>query len=600
MDNSRNLLLAVLLSGILLLGWEAGMQYFYPQAALTPSAERVDAPTQRADAPSAAIDASIDGASDDTAAPAAAQGDAIVNGEAVAADLDTELASAARIAIDAPRIAGSINLVGAKIDDVVLKDHRQTMDSDSGPVRIFAPQGTEAQHFAQFGWVGQGVTLPGTDTRWQADGAALTGDSPVTLTYDNGAGQLFSIVLAVDDNYMITARQSVRNTGEGPVVVQPFSLVARSSATASPDQWIVHSGPIGDFGEEMSYGPDYDELAESGTASPEGNADWLGFSDIYWLSAIIPDDEAKAEATFRSLGGDLYRADAIYEPQTVAAGAEISTTNRVFVGAKESNVLDQYQDAGIDNFGLSIDWGWFRWFEKPILWLLLQLFDLAGNFGVAIILLTLSIRLLLFPIAQKQFASMAAMKAIQPKMKALQERYKDDKQKQQQEVMKLYKEEKVNPLAGCLPLLIQIPIFFALYKVLILAIEMRHQPFILWIKDLSAPDPAKILNLFGMLPYDPPSFLGIGILAVLLGVTMWLTFKLNPSAMDPVQQQIFNIMPWVLMFVMAPFAAGLLIYWVTNNILTLAQQSYLYSKHPQLRAQAEKDKADQAKAKAKG
>ncbi|NNC53423.1 MAG: membrane protein insertase YidC, partial [Erythrobacter sp.] len=257
-----------------------------------------------------------------------------------------------------------------------------------------------------------------------------------------------------------------------------------------------------------------------------------------------------------------------------------------------------YQDAGIPQFGLAIDWGWFRWFEKPLLWLLKNIFELVGNFGVAIIILTIIVRGLMFPIAQKQFASMAGMKAIQPKMKALQEKYKDDRVKQQQEMQKLFKEEQVNPLAGCLPLILQIPIFFALYKVLYLAIEMRHQNF-LWISDLSAPDPATILNLFGLLPFTPPSFLAIGVLAVLLGVTMWLTFKLNPSAMDPVQQQVFAIMPWVLMFIMAPFAAGLLLYWVTSNILTLAQQKYLYSKHPQLKAAAEKEKAEKAAAAAK-
>ncbi|HEX5644459.1 MAG TPA: membrane protein insertase YidC, partial [Erythrobacter sp.] len=297
---------------------------------------------------------------------------------------------------------------------------------------------------------------------------------------------------------------------------------------------------------------------------------------------------------FRSLGSDLYRADLIYAPQTLAPGTQISRTTKLFAGAKESVVLGQYQDGGIENFEKAIDWGWFEWFVKPMVWLLRTLYEFVGNFGVAIILLTVIIRGLMFPIAQRQFASMAAMKAVQPKMKAIQERYKDDKQKQQQEIMKLYKDEKVNPLAGCLPILIQIPIFFALYKALILAIEMRHKPFYLWIEDLSAPDPAKILNLFGLLPFDPPGFLGIGVLAVLLGITMWLTFRLNPTAMDPVQQQVFAFMPWILMFVMAPFAAGLLLYWVTSNILTLAQQSYLYSKHPQLRASAEKQKADQA------
>jgi YidC/Oxa1 family membrane protein insertase len=270
---------------------------------------------------------------------------------------------------------------------------------------------------------------------------------------------------------------------------------------------------------------------------------------------------------------------------------------KLFAGAKESKILDRYEASGIPKFGLAIDWGWFRWFERPIFLLLDKLFSLAGNFGVAIILLTLIIRGLMFPIAQKQFASMAAMRAIQPKMKALQERYKDDKQKQQQEIMALYKQEGVNPLSGCLPLFLQIPIFFALYKVLLLTIEMRHQPFALWIKDLSAPDPLHILNLFGLLPFDPPSFLGIGVLALLLGISMFLQFKLNPAAMDPTQQQIFMIMPWFMMFIMAPFASGLLIYWITSNVLTIAQQWYLYRRHPQLKAQAEKDKAEMVRKK---
>ena len=356
---------------------------------------------------------------------------------------------------------------------------------------------------------------------------------------------------------------------------------------------------MGGFGETVEYGPDYDDLIETGTHAPEGGApDWLGFSDLHWLSALIPQDGAQATPGFRALGDDLFRADLIYAPETVPAGGSVSRETQLFAGAKESALLDRYQDAGIQNFGKAIDWGWFEWFEKPMLWLLRTLYDFAGNFGLAIIMLTVIVRAVMFPIAQRQFASMAAMRAVQPKMKAIQERYKDDKQKQQQEVMALYKSEGVNPLAGCLPLFLQIPIFFALYKTLILAIEMRHEPFYLWIKDLSAPDPAKILNLFGLLPFDPPGFLGIGVLAVLLGITMWLTFRLNPTAMDPMQQQIFKLMPWVLMFVMAPFAAGLLLYWVTSNILTAAQQSYLYSRHPQLKAQADKDKSDRERTKA--
>jgi len=297
------------------------------------------------------------------------------------------------------------------------------------------------------------------------------------------------------------------------------------------------------------------------------------------------------------LGGGIYRADMIYKAATLDAGKEETRTTRLFAGAKESDVLNRYEEGGVAKFGLAIDWGWFRWFEKPIFMLLKALFHATGNFGVAIILLTVIVRGIMFPVAQRQFASMAAMKAIQPKMKALQERYKDDKQKQQEEVMALYKKEGVNPLAGCLPMFLQIPVFFALYKVLILSIEMRHKPFTLWIHDLSSPDPLHILNLFGMLPFTPPGFLAIGPLALMLGTTMFFQFRLNPAQMDPVQEQMFKFMPWVMMFIMAPFAAGLLVYWITSNLLTIAQQKYLYSRHPQLRAQAQKDAVDAKRAK---
>ena len=587
MDNQRNLLLAVVLSAALLFGWDFVMSRYYPQPDPVVQTEaQADAAIEATDTVDADVTPGRRGRNLEGG---------LTNPADIAlenADLETELALPSRVAIDAPELSGSINLVGARVDDITLKDHRQTVDKDSGPVRIFSPQGTPAQHFAQFGWVGDGIAVPDARTLWEADGQQLTQTTPVTLRWDNGRGQRFTIELSVDEHYMITARQTVANTGRGSIVVQPFALINRTSRTASSDIWNVHSGPIGVFGDSAQYGPDYDDLVDEGRARTEGQPKWLGFTDIYWLSALVP-GSGGAEADFRSLGNDLFRSDLIYEPFTVVPGRQISRTTQLFAGAKDSVILDQYEAAGIEKFGLAIDWGWFRWFEKPILWLLRQLFELAGNFGVAIILLTVIIRGLMFPIAQKQFASMAAMKAIQPKMKAIQERYKDDKPKQQQEIMALYKNEGVNPLAGCLPILIQIPIFFALYKVLMLAIEMRHQPFVLWIKDLSAPDPATILNLFGLLPFTPPSFLAIGVLAVLLGITMWLTFRLNPTSMDPVQQQIFSIMPWVLMFVMAPFAAGLLLYWVTSNLLTLAQQTYLYSKHPQLRAASEKQKTDQ-------
>jgi YidC/Oxa1 family membrane protein insertase len=429
-------------------------------------------------------------------------------------------------------------------------------------------------------------------------GAKLTPTTPVVLTWTNPTGQTFSIQFAIDQDYMITATQSIINRGAAPVTVRPFALVNRTDKTASLDSFNVHSGPIGAFDQSVSFSVNYKDVLAAGSVANSGKTDWLGFTDVYWLSALIP-DKAPVTSDYRAMGAGTYRADLLYSSVPVAPGQALTHTTKLFAGAKESPVLDRYEASGIPHFGLAIDWGWFRWFEKPIFWLLRTLFHAVGNFGVAIILLTLIVRGIMFPVAQRQFASMAAMRAIQPKMKALQERYKDDKQKQQQEIMALYKQEGVNPLAGCLPIFLQIPIFFALYKVLTLAIEMRHQPFVLWIKDLSAPDPLHILNLFGMLPFTPPSFLAIGVLALLLGITMYFQFKLNPAQMDPMQQQMFAIMPWVMMFVMAPFAAGLLIYWITSNLLTIAQQKFLYSRHPQLKAQAEKDGTDAARAAAR-
>lgn len=578
MQKQRNLILAVVLTGLLLLGWDSAMRWFYPQPARKPVAEAAG-PAAVTDKPKPTREGGLQNAADIALEKK---------------DLRAELAADHRVAIDAPGLKGSINLKGALVDDVTLARHRESVDKGSAPVRLFSPAGTPAQHYAQIGWVGEGVAAPDTNTMWAADGAKLTPQTPVTLRWNNASGQTYSIRYAIDADYMITATQSVANTGAAPVVVRPFALVNRTDKTASLDTWNVHSGPIGAFDGSVNFDNNYSTVGEAqgGTVPFKGTANWIGFTDIYWLSALIPDGSAKAEAAFRSLGQGVFRADVIYPTVSIAPGKVQSQTVRLFAGAKENAVLEKYEAAGVPNFSLSIDWGWFRWFEKPIFWLLDSIFNKVGNFGVAIILLTLIVRGVMFPIAQRQFASMAAMRALQPKMKALQERYKDDKQKQQQEIMELYKREKVNPLAGCLPIFLQIPVFFALYKVLVLTIEMRHQPFVAWIKDLSAPDPAHILNLFGLLPFDPPGFLAIGILAILLGITMWLQFKLQPVAMDPAQQQIFAFMPWIMMFVMAPFAAGLLIYWITSNLLTIAQQKYLYSKHPQLKAQADKDQID--------
>ncbi|MBS0476950.1 MAG: membrane protein insertase YidC, partial [Proteobacteria bacterium] len=574
------MILAVVLTALLLFGWDAGMRYFYPQANKPkPVAAASNAPAPEATA---------------SAKPTREGGLTNAADQALEAkDLQTALNPAGRIPIAAPGLSGSLNLTGGVVDDLTLNHHTAAIAKDSGPQRIFSPAGTPAQQYAQFGFLGAaGVNAPNAGTVWTApQGAKLTPQTPVTLTWNNGAGQTYSLTYAIDDAYMITVRQAVANGGAAPVSVKPFALVNRTDKTASVDTWNVHSGPFGAFDGTVSFAPNYKDVLKDGQVANAGKTDWVGFTDIYWMSTLIP-DAAGATSDFRSLGGNVYRADMVYGDATVAPGAELVRTTRLFAGAKESNVLDKYEASGIPHFGLAIDWGWFRWFEKPIFWLLKSLFSFAGNFGVAIILLTLIVRGVMFPIAQRQFASMAAMRAIQPKMKAIQERYKDDRAKQQEEVMKLYKQEGVNPLAGCLPIFLQIPVFFALYKVLILAVEMRHQPFVLWIKDLSAPDPLHILNLFGLLNFTPPAFLGIGVLALLLGTTMYFQFKLNPAQMDPVQQQMFSIMPWMMMFIMAPFAAGLLIYWITSNVLTIAQQKYLYSRHPQLKAQAEKDATD--------
>jgi YidC/Oxa1 family membrane protein insertase len=571
-DNQRNILIAVLLTAIVLFGWDALLGHFYPTAH-TQKGEAVVAQQKAASAP---------------VKPTREGGLVDADSQALETrDLATALKAEGRVQIAAPGLSGSINLKGALVDDLTTNRHRATVDKNSGPARIFSPQGTPAQQFAQFGWTSDDARaktgLPTRDTVWTAPaGAKLTPQTPVALTWTGPAGQTFRITFAIDSDYLITATQTVANGGTAPISVQPVALINRTSRTASVNSWNLRSGPIGAFDDAVSFAPKYTALTDGAIQPNGGRTDWLGFTDIYWMSALIPDN-SPTTSDFRGLGDTIYLADLLYKPTIVAPGASLTRTTRLFAGAKESEVLDRYEDAGIARFGRSIDWGWFFWFEKPIFWLLRSLFHAVGNFGIAIILLTVVVRGIMFPIAQRQFRSMAAMKAIQPKMKAIQERYKDDKPKQQQEIMALYKAEKVNPLAGCAPTLLQIPVFFALYKVLNLSIEMRHQPFVAWIKDLSAPDPLHVLNLFGLLPFTPPSFLAIGVLALLLGATMYFQFKLNPQVgTDPVQQQMFSIMPWVMMFVMAPFAAGLLIYWITSNILTIAQQRFLYSRHPQL------------------
>lgn len=562
MDDKRNIILAMVLTALILFGWPYVSERLFPSAAKPAAQQQQQAGST----------------------PGAPAGAAVAPPPAAPRDRAAALKDSPRLTIETRRLQGSIALKGARIDDIILTGYRETLAKDAAAVKLFSPAGTTHAYFAGFGWSGDGLKAPDADTLWQASGAKLTPSTPVTLRWDNGAGQLFEIALSIDAHYMITAVQKVSNSGAGAVGVRPYGFISHAGKPKEPDTWTIHIGPMGVFDGAANYDVDYADLDE-GPASQgfKSTGGWLGFTDKYWLSALVPDQKANVDAQFRKGNGEIYQADFTLPPALLAPGKAVSHSSRLFVGAKEVKTLEAYQAAGVPLFDRAIDWGWFYWFEKPIFALLHWLFTQIGNFGVAIICLTFIVRLLMFPIAQRQFASMAAMRAVQPKMKALQEKHKDDKMKLQQELMDLYKKEKVNPFSGCLPIFLQIPIFFALYKVLQLTIEMRHQPFALWIKDLSAPDPLHILNLFGLLPFTPPSFLGIGILAVILGITMWLQFRLNPAPMDDVQKQVFALMPWMMMFVMAPFAAGLLIYWITSNILTIAQQSWLYSRHPALK-----------------
>ena len=575
-SDQRNFILAIVLSGLILFGWSALASSWFPTA----------------NAPATKVEAGKT-----TALPAPGTPPAPV-ARAQRQSREAAIAGSPRIAIRTPKLSGSINLKGARIDDLTLSTYRETIAKNSPNVRLLSPQGSAQAYFATFDWMGTGFAVPGVDSLWRADRSELTPGKPVTLRWDNGAGQVFIQKIAVDDQYMFTVEQRIANTGTAAIVARPYALVNRAEKPADPDNWVAHIGPLWSTNGAMNYDIDYTYLtatelefwdrifgtkAKPGVNSTSTLGGWLGFGDKYWLTALAPQGAARIDATFRA-GDGSYQADMLRAPVIVAPGRAAGVTSYLFAGAKQVDALDGYEEKlGLPLFGKAIDWGWFEIVEKPMFDYLHWLFQVIGNFGVAIMVLTLTVRLLIFPIAQKQFASMAQMRIVQPKMKAIQERHKDDKARQQQEIMALYKTEKINPLAGCLPIFIQIPIFFALYKVLMLTIEMRHQPFVAWLQDLSAPDPLTPLNLFGLLPFTPPAIIAIGVLPIILGVTMYIQFKLNPPPPDPVQAQMFAIMPWVLMFVMAPFAAGLQLYWATSNILTILQQKWLYSKYPELK-----------------
>lgn len=560
--DTKNIVLAVLLSALVLIGWTVIADRFFPEAA--PQVVTTAAPALVQGAPGVPA-ATVAGAAPAIAGPGAIQ------------PRDAALAASPRVTIATPRLKGSINLVGARFDDLVLPDYRQTKDKASPPVRLFSPSRTADAQFAQFGWVG--ALAPPATAQWTADRPALTAATPVTLSWTSPQGLVFRQKISIDRDYLFTVQQSVENPGAAPVTVQTFGLVSRRGEAVAAET-NVHVGPVAvlqDTLKDSDLG--FEKLREDGPQRLTSTGGWLGLTEKYWLAASVPDQKAKIAATFQYAAGQ-YQADWLAGAVTVPAGGRVATTAKLFAGAKEVDLIDRYTEAGIPRLDKAVSWGWFEVIAKPIFHLLDFLFKFTGNFGVAIIGLTLIVRAIMFPIANKQYESMAKMRLIGPRMKAIQEKYGDDKLRAQQEIMAIYKNEKVNPLAGCLPIVLQIPIFYALYKTLLISIEMRHQPFVLWLTDLSAPDPLTPFNLFGLIAWQPPAMIALGVLPILLGVTMWLQQKLSPAQMDPVQQQVFALMPWLFMFFMAPFAAGLQLYWTVNNLVSIGQQLYMNRKYP--------------------
>ncbi|MCR9127707.1 MAG: membrane protein insertase YidC [Rhodobacteraceae bacterium] len=572
-DQNKNLILATALSFIVILVWFVLFPPPEPEIPVNQPPVAQDGTVPQASVPGTATPpASV-------ATPADAR--------AAALSEDT------RIPIDTAKLTGTISLLGGRIDDLSLKDYRVSLDEDAEIVTVLSPVGTPGAFYALYGWApGAGLALedvPGANTLWQIEsGEVLSEDSPLHLVWDNGKGQVFRREVSVDPDYMFTVTQSVENTADGTVSLAPYGILARHGQPQDMKNFfILHEGVVGMADGELAE-IDYDDVTEYAINPNEGARaevtqvsanGWIGFTDHFWMSTLVP----APGSAFKSVvkyddRRDIYQTEAVLPTRTLAPGQSVTATTQLFSGAKEWEAIRSYEQGGIEGFLDSIDWGWFFFLTKPIFWLLHEINAMIGNMGWAIIGLTLIIKALLFPLAYKSYVSMAKMKELQPQMEKLKESAGDDRQKLQQGMMELYKKEKVNPAAGCLPILLQIPIFFSLYKVIFVTIELRHAPFFGPFQDLSAPDPTSLLNLFGLLPNAGPepgsimALIFIGILPLLLGISMWLQQKLNPAPTDATQQMIFAWMPWVFMFMLGGFASGLVVYWIANNTITFTQQ----------------------------
>ncbi len=560
MSDQRNLIIAIVLSvGIIL-----GFQFFYEmpkhrEAQLRQAAE--SAQTAATGTPDAA--GQVPGVVAAGGAPAAA----MTRAEA--------LALSPRVRIDNGSVHGSIALKGGRIDDVTLASYRETIDPNSPEIELLSPPGAPAPYFAEYGWVaGDAATvIPGAETLWTAEGGELTDKNPVTLSWDNGQGLTFAKKVEVDPRYMFTVKRTVTNKTDKPVTLYPYGLISRWGTPHTQGYYILHEGPIGVLdGHLQEY--KYTAVVKDGPIDFASTGGWLGITDKYWLASLVPPQDLTLKAGFRhQVEGDRYQVDYRGDAMTVAPGATIEVDDRLFAGAKVVTLLDQYRDQlGIPLFDRAVDFGWFYFLTKPIFYTLHYIHQVVGNYGIAILILTLLVKALFFPLADRSYRAMAKMKQLQPEMVKLREKYGDDKVRMNQELMGLYKKQKVNPVSGCLPILLQIPVFFSLYKVLFVTIEMRHAPFFGWIHDLSAPDPTTIFNLFGLLPFTPPHALMIGVWPLIMGLTMFLQTKLNPQPTDPIQAKVMQFLPLMFIFLFTTFPAGLVIYWSWNNSLSIAQQ----------------------------
>ncbi|MFY9757421.1 MAG: membrane protein insertase YidC [Pseudolabrys sp.] len=588
MTDNKNTILAIVLSALVLLGW----QYFFAVPQEKARQEQLQAQQQKQTVPTP-------GQPGQVGQPPAQSGTPEVPGQtnapAAAAPVTREaaLAGSPRVSIATDSLQGSIALKGGRIDDLALLKFRETVDPKSPPIFLLSPSGTADPFYAEFGWTGAAganVKLPTSETVWTQSGSgALSINHPVTLTYDNGEGFEFRRTIAVDDKYLFTLKDEVTNKSANPVALYPYALISRHGTPHTAGYYILHEGLIGVLGDSGLQEFTYKNIEDKKAVNFDITNGWLGITDKYWAATLLPDTTARLKARFSTgMLGTIrtYQTDYLLDAQTIAPGATASANARLFAGAKEVAVVNDYdKQLKLNRFDLLIDWGWFYFITKPLFIAIDYLYRLVGNFGLAILIVTVLIKIAFFPLANKSYASMAKMKAVQPQMTALRERYADDKAKQQQELMELYKREKINPLAGCLPIAIQIPVFFSLYKVLFVTIEMRHAPFFGWIHDLSAQDPTNIFNLFGLIPVDPTilpvigQFLHLGAWPLIMGVTMWAQMKLNPAPPDPTQQMIFNWMPLIFTFMLANFPAGLVIYWAWNNSLSVLQQSVIMRKH---------------------